>query len=329
MRPPSVSSTTLPSVPATAWPSTTSTPRAASVRRARSDSRGWKLDSSTPAGSTRITRARRTSRRREVTGQHAAVQLGQAAGQLHAGGTTAGDDHVEHAVVDQSGVHRGPLELAQHVVPQAEGVLQALEPEAVLRHTGNAEGGRHRAGGQDQLVVLERGAVLHGQAPGPDVDAGDPAQADVHVAVAGHDAPNGRGDVVGVQAGGGHLVQQRLEGVEVVGVDQHHVHRHVTEVVDQLQASEPGAHHDHPMTAFHARRLPPGPAAGRCGFRAPTSIPTWRPSPTISRPIRPPIPPSRPTPPAGSAPWGSPSTTSAWSPARPTWSRPRSTPPPA
>ena len=45
------------------------------------------------------------------------------------------------------------------------------------------------------------------------------------VALAAEHAAHGVGDVVGVEAGGGDLVQQRLEQVEVVGVDDLDVDR--------------------------------------------------------------------------------------------------------
>ncbi len=58
------------------------------------------------------------------------------------------------------------------------------------------------------------------------------------------DAARREGDVVGVETGGGHLVQQRLEGVEVVGVDEGDVDRCVAEGLDRRQPAEAGADDD-------------------------------------------------------------------------------------
>ena len=60
------------------------------------------------------------------------------------------------------------------------------------------------------------------------------------------------GHVVGVQAGRGHLVEQRLEGVEVVGVDERHVDRGVAERLGRRQAAEAGADDHDPMAVAHA-----------------------------------------------------------------------------
>ena len=76
----------------------------------------------------------------------------------------------------------------------------------------------------------------------------------VDVGLAPEDAAHGVGDVVGVEAGGGHLVEQRLEGVVVVRVDQHHVDRRLGQRLRRRQAAEPGPDHDHPMTIGSCRR---------------------------------------------------------------------------
>ena len=62
------------------------------------------------------------------------------------------------------------------------------------------------------LVELEDAVV-----PPATRDAGSP---EGHVALALEDVPHRVTDVGGVQAGGGDLVEERLEGVEVVAVDQ-------------------------------------------------------------------------------------------------------------
>ena len=47
------------------------------------------------------------------------------------------------------------------------------------------------------------------------------------------------GDLVAVETGRRHLVQQRLERVEVVGVDQQHVERLIEQPTGDGEAAEP------------------------------------------------------------------------------------------
>ena len=73
------------------------------------------------------------------------------------------------------------------------------------------------------VAVVERRRVRSRE-----VDAGDPRHADRRRSPGARaggrdDAADGVGDVVAVEPGGRHLVQQRLERVEVVGVDERHV----------------------------------------------------------------------------------------------------------
>ena len=75
--------------------------------------------------------------------------------------------------------------------------------------------------------------------------------------VAAEDGAHRIGDVGGVEPGRGHLVQQRLEGVEVVAVDDGHLDRLVPEVPDGAEPGEAGPDHD---DAIHALRMArPGP----------------------------------------------------------------------
>ena len=75
----------------------------------------------------------------------------------------------------------------------------------------------------------------------------DPArlrQQHVHVAVALHDAADGRGDVGRGQPGGGDLVEQRLEDVMIPPIQQRHAHRCAAERPRRVQSAEPAADDD-------------------------------------------------------------------------------------
>jgi len=64
------------------------------------------------------------------------------------------------------------------------------------------------------------------------------------------------GHVGGVQARGGHLVEQRLEGVEVVAVDEGDLHVGVPELAGRVEAAEAGADdgdlHAGPIGGWHS-----------------------------------------------------------------------------
>ena len=70
------------------------------------------------------------------------------------------------------------------------------------------------------------------------------------VALAAEDATHGVGDVVGVEAGSGDLVQQRLEQVEVVGVDDGDVDGRLGEALGGGQPAESGTDDHHPMAVI-------------------------------------------------------------------------------
>jgi hypothetical protein len=106
------------------------------------------------------------------------------------------------------------------VVPQPGGVGQRVERDGVLLGAGDAEEGGGGAGADDEVVERQLGGAVVDDGDGAvPVDGGDRALPEVDVGVATHDAAHGVGDVGSVQAGGGHLVQQRQERVEVVAVD--------------------------------------------------------------------------------------------------------------
>jgi hypothetical protein len=64
-------------------------------------------------------------------------------------------------------------------------------------------------------------------------------------------APDDEGDVGRVQAGGGDLVEQRLERVEVVAVDQRDLDRCAGQAAGRGEAAEPGTDHDHVREHAH------------------------------------------------------------------------------
>ena len=88
------------------------------------------------------------------------------------------------------------------------------------------------------------------------VDAGDAALPEPHVGLAVEQAPHDVGHVGGAQPGGGHLVQERLEGVEVVLVDEGDLDRRALQAPGDLEPAEPGADHHDLGDHRHGRSLP-------------------------------------------------------------------------
>ena len=79
-----------------------------------------------------------------------------------------------------------------------------------------------------------------------EVDRARPAVVERHLGVAAEDRPHRERDVGGVEARGRHLVQQRLERVEVLGVDDRHVGTGADELAGGRKSREAGADDDDP-----------------------------------------------------------------------------------
>ena len=226
---PSVSSTRWSPCPSaltrsTPTPRRTTTPRRSSVRRARSLLAGPNMPSRRGAASTTVTRTDATSRSRKSFASTFVNSSIIAPAVSTPGRSTAAHDHVERSPGEHPVVDGRPLEALEHGMAQRHRVVEVLQRDRVLGDAGHAVGGRHRAGGDHQRVVGEgrgcRPGALDGDRAGVEVGGHDPAEVHGDVALSPEDAAHGVGDIVAVEPGRGHLVQQRLEQVVVVGVDQ-------------------------------------------------------------------------------------------------------------
>ena len=176
---------------------------------------------------------------RESGAEHGAAQLGQRAGQLHSGRAAADHGHVQVAVLQAE-----PLEARHQVITQHDGIGPGVQAERVLRRALDpVERGRH-AGRHDEVVVAEVAPVGELDPAGRQVDPGQ-LPAPVDGTVPPDEAAGRIGDVPGVQAGRGDLVEQRLEGAVQMFVHQGHTHARAGEPGDGGQAAEPGAADDH------------------------------------------------------------------------------------
>ena len=111
-------------------------------------------------------------------------------------------------------------------------------PGVLLGALGAEVVGR-RAGGDDQVVVVHGAAVVEGDQLLGGVDAGDLALPEADVLLRHPGGAQEERHVTGVQAGGGHLVQQRLERVVGVPVDQGDPDLRLAQRADRRQHGEP------------------------------------------------------------------------------------------
>jgi hypothetical protein len=146
----------------------------------------------------------------------------------------------------------------------------------VLGDAGDPVGVGHRPGGDHQVVVLQGGTLVEVHTAGLEVDPRHAPHPHVRISVTCDDAAHRVRDVVGIEAGRRHLVEQRLEGVEVVRVDHHDVDRRTGQALRDGEPAEPCAHHDHSVTSFHHRATVGRPRHAVAGLS-----PLWR------RPVRP------------------------------------------
>ena len=102
------------------------------------------------------------------------------------------------------------------------------------------------------------------------VDPIDFAQHEADRTVPTEDAPNREADVVGVETRRGHLVQQRLERVEVVGVDQGHVDLGLRQTLGGADATESGSDDDDMRANHHHERY-----RSHVPSVTEVSLPTW------------------------------------------------------
>jgi hypothetical protein len=154
-----------------------------------------------------------------------ARDLGQRAGQLHAGGPAA--DHHRGQERALLGSVRLPLRLLvgdEHAAPDLERVLERLEARGQRLPVVVAEVGVTRPRGQDQAVVGEL-AVGQREAARGQVHGAHLRQQDRHVGRPAQDRAERGRDVGGVQRRGRHLVEQGLEEVVVATVQERHPHR--------------------------------------------------------------------------------------------------------
>ena len=182
----------------------------------------------------------------EVVLQGVVGDLAQRPGELDAGRPGADDDEGQPGLaLGRIGLALGGLEGEQDAAADLGRVLDGLQARREGLPFVVAEVVMGRAGGDDQLVVRHL-AVTEPHAAPLDVDRLDLAEQHPGVLLPGHHRAQRRGDLARRQAAGGHLVEQRLEEVEVAAVDQRDRDRRALERARRVEPAEAAADDHHP-----------------------------------------------------------------------------------
>lgn len=187
-----------------------------------------------------------------------ARDLGQGAGQFDAGGTTADDGETQpRRLLRRVRFGLGAFERQQQLAAQRDGIVQRLQAGRIIGPLIVAEVGVGGAGGQQQAVVVQRAAIGHADLPRPLVDGHHFAEADFHIALVAEDVAQRCGDIRRGQAGGGHLVQQRLEQVMVAAIDQGDAYALAGQGTGGPETGKTAADNDQVGNALATHRLTP------------------------------------------------------------------------
>ena len=149
----------------------------------------------------------------------------------------------------------GQFEHVEHVVPNADRVIEILEPERVLCQRRQAEViglATHR----ENQVIVRNLARFRLQFPRRQVDTTDSGNAEIEIALTLQDRPHRLRDVARAKAGSRHLVKERLEKMIVVTVNERHTNRRVAQAGRNPQATEARADNNNSGFQFAHRLIP-------------------------------------------------------------------------
>jgi hypothetical protein len=179
--------------------------------------------------------------------------VAEGARQFHPRRPAADDDEGQPRLpLDRVAEALGRLEGVEDAAAHGGGVLDRFQAGRELLPLRVAEVVVCRAGRDEQRVVRQARAVGEQHGPAGQVEADRLAQQDAGVALPFEDRPQGRGDVSRREPAGRHLVEQRLEEVEVAAVQERQLDRRAAQGLGRVQAAEAAADDDHPVRA-HGR----------------------------------------------------------------------------
>jgi hypothetical protein len=181
----------------------------------------------------------------EFAAQGMPRDLGERPRELDAG--RAGADHHEgepRCALDGVGLALRALEREQDPGADVERIFQRFQSGRVRRPGVVAEIAVHRAGGDDQIVVRDVGAVIELHFFPGGIDGAHVTHEHRHVALAGEDVADRRRDCRRGQSGGCHLVQQRREKMVVGAIDDGNVGLRLAQRLCRPQAGKPATEND-------------------------------------------------------------------------------------
>ncbi len=173
-------------------------------------------------------------------------ELGDRAGHLHPGRSTADDDGGEEPCpLLRIVAHLGPLESQEQARPDGAGIPKRPRSGSRRGPVVVAEIVVRGAGGDHQPVERNPRALRKNNTLGARVDAGHFVEDHLDVLVARKHVPDGPCDVSGRQRRGRHLVEQRHEQVVVVTIDHRNTGRRAPEATRTRETAKAGANDHH------------------------------------------------------------------------------------
>ena len=194
----------------------------------------------------------------ELTVQRVPRDLGDHAGELHAGGTATDDHEREQCVALACGARAfGRFERQQKPSAHLERIFDALEAGRVLLPLRVPEVPVPRARGEHEIVKrdLHRAAVQRNP-PRVRIDTIHVGHHHGHVGLIAQQRADRHADVRRVQHGGGDLIQQRLEQVVIGAIEERDAHGRVGQSPRGRDTGEPAADDHHMRTRI--RRVAAG-----------------------------------------------------------------------
>jgi len=132
-------------------------------------------------------------------------------------------------------------------------------PEGGVPGPGHAEVLRGPPGGDDQPIVADALAGGRDERPRGRIAADDVGEAELRGREPAQDAPRRIRDLLRLETGGRHLVEQRQKAVIIAAVDPQDPDACFRQPPDGVQAGKAGADDDdaRPVRLLHAMRLAP------------------------------------------------------------------------
>ena len=178
--------------------------------------------------------------------------FGEGSGELQSGSSGA-DNHESEpgAGFFVAGGALGTFKGVKNFVADGGGFFNGLQAGGPFAPGVVAVVGGLRAGGDDEGVVVEGGAVEELDFFCRGINVGDFAEEDLGVFLAAENATQGSGDFAGRERAGGYLIHKRLKQMEVAAVNENDLHGGALESLHGAQAAKAAAQDDDTVGLGH------------------------------------------------------------------------------